>query len=132
MPYNQKTAIENQKIWLRQQIKDAKRMNHPNIAKRAQETLASIERKEKAAKEANKKIAAFNKAYEEKRKREKLEHLKIREDGLKKHINGIETDFAYGVYSGENKKNTAKYLNELKILLKEVQEEKNSLERKRK
>lgn len=71
MPYNKKTAIENQKLWLKQQIKEAKKNNHPNIEKRARETLASIERSEKAQKEMNAKVAAFNKAHSAQHKKRK-------------------------------------------------------------
>lgn len=71
MPYNQKTAIENQKLWLKQQIKEAKKNNHPAIEKRARETLASIERKEKAQRELDSKIAAFNRAWKAQHERKR-------------------------------------------------------------
>lgn len=56
MPYNKDTAFKNQKDFLRSQA----HCGYPNIEKRARETLAKIEKREKEQEEFNRKIRAFN------------------------------------------------------------------------
>lgn len=65
MPYNKKTAIENQKAFLRSQMK----CGLPAIEKRAKETLKAIEDREKAQKEMDRKVKAFNQQWEKQRKK---------------------------------------------------------------
>ena len=65
MPYNKKTALENQKTFLRSQAK----CGLPAIEKRAKETLKAIEAKEKAQRELDKRIKAFNQQWDKQRKK---------------------------------------------------------------
>lgn len=60
MPYNQKTAIENQKAFLRSQAK----CGHPNIEKQAKKTLKAIKQHEKEQRELDKKIKRFNEQWD--------------------------------------------------------------------
>lgn len=64
MPYNKKTAIENQKAFLQAQ---ARLSDHPNIQKRALEQLAKLERYEKEQAEFDKRIREFNARHEQQR-----------------------------------------------------------------
>lgn len=65
MPYNKKTALENQKAFLRSQAK----CGYPNIEKRAKETLKAIEERERAQKKMDNAIKAFNEKWDKQRKK---------------------------------------------------------------
>lgn len=67
MPYNKKTAIENQKAFLRSQAK----CGFPNIEQRAKESLRKIEEQEKAQRNLDLRIKAFNNRWELERKNKK-------------------------------------------------------------
>ena len=67
MPYNSKTALENQKAFLRSQSK----CGFTSIEKRAKETLRAIEEKEKQADIQRIKIKIFNEKWNERRKNNK-------------------------------------------------------------
>ncbi len=65
MAYNQKTAIENQKQFLKSQMKSG----YPAIEKRARETLKAIEEHERQQKLLDKRVKAFNKAWDKEHKK---------------------------------------------------------------
>ena len=66
MPYNQKTAIENQKSFLKSQMN----CGYPNIEKTAKATYKAIVEKEKAQKQLDRRVKKFNKEWDKAHKKQ--------------------------------------------------------------
>lgn len=72
MPYNQRTALQNQKDFLRSQL----HCGYPAIEKRAKETLNAIENNERQQAEFTARIRAYNAKLSAERAKKDLKNLK--------------------------------------------------------
>lgn len=104
MPYNQKTAIKNQKDFLGSQL----HCGYPAIEKRAREQLDKLKKYEVEQEKFNERIRKFNAEFDKKRNvNEKTEISKVGDWSLRKNYNrkSKNSDFHPSLVFGiENKK----------------------------